>query len=190
MLKSPEEMKRAIIENLPGKTGKSLEDWIEVLRSGGPTARKEAVAWLKQVHGLGHIQAGVVVEEALKPAGFVPPTSDELVDAQYAGPKAALRPIYERLKEAVQALGPDALLDARKTYVTLLRKHKFGQVQATTQTRVDLLLTLPGVEPGGRLKPSGLPESDRTNLKVGLASPDEVDAELVAWLRQAYELNG
>ena len=53
-----------MIWNLPSKTGRSLEVWLEVL--GGCDDRSHAgrVAWLKREHGLGHFQARLVASEA------------------------------------------------------------------------------------------------------------------------------
>lgn len=183
---SPQAMAEAVIRNLPAKTGKTLAQWVELVKREGPADRKARVAWLKEVHKLGHVQASVVVEEAERPAGYVPPTPEALVDAQYSGPKAALRPIYEALLEAVAALGPEAVVDPRQTYVTLRRRRQFAVIQPTTRTRVDLFLVLPGVAYGGRLQPSGKEADDRLTHKVALTAPSQVDDEVRAWLAAAF----
>lgn len=186
MLKSPQEMTEAVTRNLPEKTGRSLTQWVELVKQEGPADRKGRIAFLKEVHKLGHVQASVVVYEAEKPPGYVEPTPEEWVEAQYAGPKAALRPIYERLIEAVKALGPEAVADPRQTYVSVLRNRQIAVIEPTTRTRVDLFLCLPGWEPTGRLVPSGKPANDRRNLKVALTSPDQVDDEVRSWLAAAF----
>ena len=118
----------------------------------------------------------------------MPPTPQELFDAQYAGLKAALRPVFDRLAEAVRSLGGDAALDPRQSYVALVRGRQFGVIQASTKTRVDLGLVLAGVTPECRLDkaPSSL-GSGRITHRIALASPEDVDAEVVGWLRAAYE---
>jgi len=75
---------------------------------------------------------------------------DELVDAQYAGPKALLRPIYDAVVKAARALGPDVGGDAAKSQVTLSRATSFAVVRAATKTRVDVALKLRGEKPTGR----------------------------------------
>jgi predicted transport protein len=187
MPKSPMEMRAAITRNLAAKTGKTWEEWVELVRREGSGARKEQVEWLKQVYGLGHVTAALIVEEALRPADHAEPTDEELVEAQYAGEKAKLRPIYDRVMAAVQSLGPDVEIGVRQTYVAFSRGRQFGLIQASTKSRVDLMFTLPGVEPTDRLKPAGSAGSGRTTHKVALTSPDEVDSEVLGWLRQAYE---
>lgn len=184
---TPEQMRRAIIHNLPEKTGRSLEEWIDILTSGGPGSRKERISRLKSEYGLGHGQAQTIVSEAEKPADYRPPMPTELIEAQYSGDKAALKPIFDRLIKAAKGLGKDVTIDPRKTYVSLQRQRQFGLIQPATKTRVDVGLVLPGARSGARLKDAGSFGSGRTTHKVGLTRPQEVDGELVGWLKSAYE---
>ncbi|OGN87187.1 MAG: hypothetical protein A2X23_12375 [Chloroflexi bacterium GWC2_73_18] len=186
----PEEMSAAIVRNLAAKTGRALDEWIDLAGREGPATRRQRVEWLKAVHGLGHGQAEQIAWRIDRPPGEVPPTDEQLIEAQYTGPKASLRPIYERLAEAIRALGPDAAAEARQTYVSLVRRRQFGLIAASTRTRIDLGLRLPGVAPVGRLQPAGSFGSGQVTHRVGLGSPGEVDAEVVGWLRAAYEARG
>lgn len=187
MPKTPEEMMAAIVRNLPEKTGKSLDQWIEILRTDGPQGpRKERVAYMKQVHGLGHVQAQVVVDVADKPADAKPKSPEEMVNEQYAGPKAHLRPILDRILAAVRDFGPDLSIEPRNTYVSLNRNRQIAYIQPATRTRVDVYLCLPNTEAAGRLQPANLGPGERRTHKVALTSAEEVDAELIGWLKQAY----
>ena len=108
----------------------------------------------------------------------------------FSGPKAALRPIYERVVRTALALGRDVRVLPCKTQVTLQRRRQIAWVKPATRTRIDLGLALPGVEAGGRL--IALPsrdDKDRVRLRITLASPDEVDAEVARWLKAAYDLD-
>jgi hypothetical protein len=117
----------------------------------------------------------------------VPQSAAELLEAQYAGPKAALRPIYDAVVAAARALGPDMTVDPRQTYVSLIRKKQFALVQPTTRTRLDLGLVLPGAAPTGRLQAAGSFGNGRTSHRVALAAPADADAEVRGWLQAAYE---
>jgi hypothetical protein len=184
---TPEEMRAAVVGNLTRKTGRTLEQWVELVRTEGPDTRKERVAWLKENHWLGHVQAAVVADQADRPDEYVSPSAEELLAAQYAGMKSVLRPIYDRLAAVVAALGSDAALEPRKTYVSLIRCRQFGIIQPSTRTRVDLGLVLPGVEPAGRLQPAGSLGSERLTHRVALSWAEAVDEEVIGWLRRAYE---
>ena len=62
----PEEMEAAMIRNLPENTGKSLEEWCEVLRKSGLTEKRDMKKHLKEDHGVGHFQTQTVVKHYLK----------------------------------------------------------------------------------------------------------------------------
>jgi len=174
----------AIASNLPKKTGKSLEDWISLMEAAGPTGTKARMEWLKVEHGLGRDTAMSIVEIA---EGRGNPDPESLVEAMYAGPKAGLRPAYEALLEFALSLGSDVTATPCSTYVPLLRKNTFAVIKPTTRTRIDLALALPGVAPSERLKVAkGLGISRITHV-VGVSTPADLDDELKAWFRQAYE---
>ena len=62
----PEEMEAAMIRNLPEKTGKSLEEWYEILRGSGLTEKRDLKKHLKEGHGVGHFQTQTIVNHYLK----------------------------------------------------------------------------------------------------------------------------
>ena len=192
---SPQEMMRAVIANLPATTGRDFDAWIALIREQaivGQGMRKngEVVNWLKREYGLGHSTAFILAAEALKPADYTPPTTEEIIAAQYAGVKAALRPIFERVLAIAQSLGGDVRIEPRQTYVAFARAKQFALIQPSTKTRVDLGLVLPDVEPSGRLAASTNFGSGSINRRVALAVAAEVDAEIAGWLRQAYDRCG
>jgi len=110
----------------------------------------------------------------------------DLVAEQYAGSKATLRPIYDLLVKKVEAFGKDIELSPKKAYVSLRRSKQFGLIQPSTATRVDVGLNLKGVAAKGRLEASGSFNAMCTH-RVRLENSKQVDAELVGWLRQAYD---
>ena len=159
----------------------------QACRTEGPEGRRGKEAWLKREHDLGGATAMFIASEAERPKGYRAPTSKQLLDAQYSGPKVALKPIYDRLSRAVTSLGPDAVLDPRKTYVSLNRSKQFGIIQARTRTRIDLGLVLPGVKPTKRLLEAGSFGSERTTHRVEISSPDDIDDQVLKWLKKAYD---
>ena len=63
-------------------------------------------------------------------------------------------------------------------------------IQASTRSRVDLGLRLPGTAAAGRLQEAGSFGSGSTSHRVALSSVEEVDQEIEGWIRQAYEARG
>lgn len=134
--------------------------------------------------------ASVAIDDTWSGLRFRPGSWDAGVaglDAQYAGPKAALRPIYDRVLAVVRGFGDDVELQTRKTYVAFARGKQFAVVQPATRSRVDIGLKLPAAPAGGRLQPTNNTGSGSMTHKVSVASPDEVDEYVVSLLRAAYE---
>ena len=109
MPSTPEEQLASMIANLKEKTGRSLADWVKLAATSGKAKHGEIVGFLKEKHGLGHGYANLVAQQTLS-AGKPEASGDDLVEAQYAGAKSALRPIYEALATKVKAFGAEHIL--------------------------------------------------------------------------------
>ena len=97
----------------------------------------------------------MIALQALQTDSRTATDSDALVDAQYAGAKAALRPIYDALLAVVRKFGKDVEVSPKKAYVGLRRNKQFAIIQPSTATRVDVGINLKGIKPAGRLEASG-----------------------------------
>jgi hypothetical protein len=142
------------------------------------------VAFLKSKHGLGHGYANLVAHSVA--GGGAPSRGEDPVSDQYAGAKAALRPIYEAVLAAVMKFGKDIEVSPKKAYVSLRRNKQFAIVQPSTPTRLDVGLNLKGVAATGRLEASGSFNA-MVSHRVRLASVKDADKELIGWLQQAYD---
>ena len=186
MPKSPEEMAAAMIANMKDKTGKTLEQWLDIAQMTGATKHGEVVKALKSDHGMTHGYANLVAHKLLKSdAGSRVASGEDLVGAQYSGAKAQLKPIYDAIARAVLTFGDDVELAPKKTYVSLRRSKQFALVQPSTRTRVDLGIKLKEEPVGGRLEASGSFNS-MVSHRVRLERPEDVDDDVLAWLRKAY----
>ena len=185
MAKSPEEMLESMVQNLKEKTGKTLEQWLKIAATTKLDKHGKLVDHLKAEHGIGHGYANLIAQRALQPAGGAA-EGDDLVEAQYAGPKAALRPIYEKLIAALLKFGGDVEVSPKKAYVSLRRSKQFAILQPSTATRLDVGINLKGKPAKGRLEASGSFNS-MVSHRVRVESAADVNPELVAWLREAYE---
>jgi hypothetical protein len=173
----PEEM----IRELPGPP---VEEWIARLPAGSHAERK---AWLQE-QGLASNHAAAVLWWEKNGAAILS-GGGGLIDRQYAGAKAALRPIYDRVAEVIASF-EDVEVGPRGTYVSFGRPKQFALVQPSTRTRVDVGLRLPDVEATERLADAGSFGSGNITHRVALTAVDDVDAELQGWLRAAYDARG
>jgi hypothetical protein len=154
---------QAIIDNLPEKTGKPIEQWVRLLKKDGPKGEKAAREWLKKTHGLGGTTASLIAywvegkQAEDIDAGAYLKAAVGCVEAMYAGPKAALRPIHDALIDLGLALGEDIKICPCQTMVPLYRNRVIAQIKPTTRTRIDFGLALKGSkkEPPKRLIDTG-----------------------------------
>jgi hypothetical protein len=110
----------------------------------------------------------------------------ELIDGQYRD-RPELRPVLDALLAAAPGLGP-VTVQARKTMVSLVTPRRtFAVIQPTTRTRVDLGLRLDGEQPGGRLLAAR--NLGAATVRIALTGPQDVDGEVLGWLRRAYQEN-
>lgn len=176
----PEAQKATMIANLKEKTGKALPAWLTVLKKSGLQKHGEIIKMLKGDHGVTHGFANLISHEFLH-AGE---ETTDLVEAQYAGKKADLRPILDKVLKAIKPFGKDIEIAPKKTSVSLRRKKQFAVVVPATNSRVDVCIQLKGEAPTKRLLAA---KGGMTTHKVGVTDPKEIDKELVAWLKEAYK---
>lgn len=181
---------RDMIESIEGLTGRSADAWIEALRAAGlgEASHADRRAWLME-EGVNFNHTGAILWW-MKNGDAIRAGGDELIDRQYAGGKAALRPVYERVAPLIMGLGDDVVRGLRGTYVSFARPKQFAIVQPSTRTRVDVGLRLPGVAAAQRVLEAGSFGSGSITHRVALAAPDDADAELEVWLRAAYDARG
>lgn len=182
MGKSPAALLASMVANLEAKTGRALPAWIAIARKGGQK-HGEIVRFLKQEHGLSHGYANLVALRTLAAGDGGEQGGGDVVAAQYAGQRAALRPIHDALVMAAKKLGGDLEVAAKKTCVSLRRARQFALIQPATNTRIDLGLRLDGVPVGGRLEKW---PSTMCTHRVRLEEVAQVDRQLLGWIRQAY----
>lgn len=183
---TPEEQAASMIRNLPEKTGKDLEAWRQIVAGSGLEKHGQIVKMLKTDHGVSHGFANLIAHESRKSAASHA-SGDDLIDAQYGGPKAGLAPIRDALLTRLTALGDDVEVAPKKSYVSLRRSKQFAIVQPSTRTRVDVGLNLGSdYETTERLEASGSFNS-MVSHRVRLTEVAQVDDELMGWLKEAYE---
>lgn len=185
MAKSPEEMKASMIAGLAGKTGKSLDEWLKIVRAAKLSKHKEIMTLLKGEHGLTHGFANLIALQSLQSDSHTADDTQVLVNAQYAGTKAALRPIYDALLKAISKFGNDVEVSPKKAYVSLRRNKQFAIIQPTTATRLDVGINLKGTDATDRLESSGSFNA-MVSHRVRVATAKDIDAELLGWLKKAY----
>lgn len=180
------------VANIEKRTGKTMAELAALVASSTLTKHGELVTMLKTTLGMGHGDANTVVHLSRQTAGPAAATaqggsSKEVLDGLYVGPKAALRPIHDKLMVEIRKFGPFEEAP-KKTYVSYRRKKQFAMIGPATNTRVEVGLNMKGVEASGPLEE--LPAGQMCQYKVKLTDVSQVDAALIAWIKTAYDSAG
>src|SRR4051812_20467018 len=108
----------AVSASMAQRTGRTLEDWVALVEAGSgvdPLDQNAVRRWLRDVHGVPQNSQWAIADAAARAAGWVRPSNEEYADQQYQGAKAALRPIFEAVREAALGLGDDVSMEGRST---------------------------------------------------------------------------
>lgn len=172
------------VRNIETKTGKSLAELKRLLDASGASKHGEKRSWLMEHLGLGHGDANTVVHLAAQADAPPAAAGADPLDEIYAGPKAGLRPLHDRVIAAIDAFGAYEATP-KKAYVSLRRNKQFAMVGPATRDQIEIGLNAKALPAHARLKaqaPGGM-----CQYKVRIASAADVDADLVGWLRTAYD---
>src|SRR5271157_2921266 len=192
-------MVRKWAAELKEKTGRTLEEWLKLVKKSGLATEGERRGWLKREYALGTNSAWWIARRSLgKREEFDDPdaylkAAAGYVEKMFSGRKAALRPIYDELLRLGLSLGRDVKACPCETIVPLYRNHVFAQIKPATQTRIDLGFALKDTKPpkgNTRLiDTGGFAKKDRITHRIAITKLGDIDDEVKRWLRTAYEMD-
>ena len=178
---------QAYLDNIKAKTGKAPEDFRKLAAKKGLTKFPELMVWLKSDFGLGHGHATAIAHEIVN-ADAPKVTQDEAITKLFAGKKEIWRKPYDSLSAKFFKFGADVTVGTTSTYISLLRNgKKFGIVMPSAADRLDIGIKFKGVAPTARLESAGTWHNMVTH-RVRITDPKQIDKELLAWLKQAYDV--
>jgi len=108
------------------------------------------------------------------------------IDDQFTGKDPIVRSIYNRLLAALQEMGP-VREEPKKTSIHLANKSGFAGVH-TRRSYLILNIRTDHAIDSPRIVKSEQVSKSRFHQEVRLECPEQVDVELVDWLRAAYAL--
>ena len=177
-----------MIDNLQKNSGKSLDEWIEIVMKEKLQKHGEILKFLKESHGFTHGFANLVAHKALKSDAGSADDQDELVRKQYVG-KEFFWPIYEVLKKEIASFGKDVEFIPKNSYVSVKRKKQFAILVLATKTRYEVGINLKGQPAHGILELETKANS-MCSHKVVVNHEEQITPELISWLRKAFEAAG
>ena len=183
-----DQAEKTMIDNLHKNTGKTLEQWIAIVKQKNIAKHGDIINFLKEEHGFSYGFANLVAHKSKgSDAGSVADTS-ELIEKQYKG-KEHFRPIYENLMAEILKFGNDIEVAPKNAYVSLRRKKQFALLQPATKTRFEIGLIIKGQEAKGVLEV--IPTANAMcSHKINIETGQDITAEVLDWIRIAYDKAG
>jgi Domain of unknown function (DUF5655)/Domain of unknown function (DUF4287) len=188
---------QAMLSSVEARTGTPLDEWLALAQASGHLENKPMIAWLRAEKGLGGPTAMAIASKALGhnedfDAGAYLKRAPSKIDQQYQGKKIALRPLADALFASLDGLGDDVGASPCKTFVPFYRHHVFAQIKAATQKRIDVGLALARYD--GDIPPcvtstGGAAKGDRITHRIAVTAPEDIDSDLIHWIKTAYELD-
>jgi predicted transport protein len=179
---------QTMIDNLEKNSGKSLDQWIVIIQKEGFKKHGEILKFLKIEYGFTHGFANLVALKTLKSDAGSVSDSDELINKQYAG-KEHFLPIYEKLSSEIKAFGADIEFVPKISYVSVKSKKQFAMLIPATKTRYEIGINLKGHPAEGVLeidtKTNGM-----CSHKIHLKDENDIDKQVINWIKKAYEAAG
>jgi predicted transport protein len=176
---------QSYLDNIKAKTGKTPADFRALAKEKGLTKAGEIVAWLKKDFGLGYGHAGAIWQ-VIGHADDVKASPDDRLAKLFAGNKIKWRKAYDTLEKKVRKFGTDVEVAPNMTYINLCRGSKKFAIVQTTADRLDIGIKLKGIAPTEQFEAAGSWNAMVTH-RVRISDPKQIDAEVLAWLRQAYD---
>ncbi|MFD1315367.1 DUF4287 domain-containing protein [Namhaeicola litoreus] len=178
---------QTMLDNLQKNTGKSLEEWVKMVRVKKFTKHREIMDFLKKEHGFTHGFANLVAHKA-RNSDADSQAADDLIANQYKGKEHFLS-LYRELVQSISAFGEDITIAPKNSYVSLRRKKQFVMLIPATKTRFEIGLNLKNVESDELLK-----EITKKNAmcshQIELKPEDKLSGAMVNWLKKAYDQAG
>lgn len=186
------------VAGLRAKTGKSLDEWVAMIKRDGPDDDEARRKWFKEKHGFGTNAAWWLTDRAAGKALDDNPDeymkqAAKYVTAMYAGAKAGLKPIHDAILDAAAGLGADVKACPCQTIVPIYRNHVIAQIKPSTRTRIDLgfaLAKFTGKIPARLIDTGGKEKKDRITHRMEITKVEDIDGEVRKWLKVAYDLDG
>jgi hypothetical protein len=182
----PQSQAATQLRNIESSTGVTLAEFTAAVRRAGLERHGQIMDFLQTRYGLSHGNANLVALLVRDELAGGPAAPDDLLAAQYAGARAALRPIYDALEQAAEALGDDVQKVIQKSGVSFRRRKQFALVQAPSAKRVQLGLNLDATPDDPRV----VPMLGMCTHRVELTEPSAVDGDVARWIRSAYDRAG
>lgn len=185
MAKTSGEFEQEFIQTAKEKTGKTLEQWLPIVKKSGLSKQMEITSWLKSAHNLNHLQASLLAGLYLNNGMPVYQNENSLLDNQFLKCES-MRPLFESVSQQILKQFPDSKIIAKKTYISFTATREFAAMNIKPkEIRLGIDLGELGfTETLQKSKLSG--PMPRISHMVILADINQVDKKVIEYLHSSY----
>ncbi len=186
MARGSDRYEQEFIATAAAKTGHDVAGWIEIIRASGIEEKPNTILkWLKETHGMNHLQANLM--SGLYLNGGQPVYDYPVMWQKLFAGKETLWEWFKDIERRVLAALDDVEFIPTKAYASVEGRKIFACVTPTKNTlRVGLDL---GNQPFDDViqKAKGLGAMPNLTHMVEIDSPADINDSLITYFRQAYQ---
>lgn len=127
MAKTSGELEKEFIDSAKEKTGKTLKQWLSVVKSSGVEKRNDIIAWLKKDHKLNHMQAQFIVGIYLNNGNPVYVDEDNLMENHFTK-FPEMKSFFNEVSDKITSEFKDTQVIPKKTYISFTSVREFAAV--------------------------------------------------------------
>lgn len=175
------------IEQLTEKTGITYETFVNALKESNLIKHGELRKLFMDKFELSYGYANTLVHIVKGSDGASLAEGkgmDTILAEIYTGKKEHFRPVHDLIMSRLESL-EDVELAPKKGYISLRHKKQFAMVGPKTNSRMEIGINLKDVEGTDRLLAQA--KGSMCKFIVKLSTIEEVDDELINWIKEAYE---
>lgn len=186
MAKTSGQFELEFIQTAKEQTGKTLEQWLSLVKQKGLTKQMEILNWLKKEYALNHMQASFVAGIYLNDSKPVYQNESNLLDNQFVKAEG-MRDLFKQVSTAILQEFPDTSMIAKKTYVSFTAAREFAAINIKPK---ELWL---GVDLGDTATNDILQKSKltgpmpRISHMVTITRKDQLNKKVFEYLKQSFD---
>ncbi len=185
MAKTSGEIEKEFIDTAKEKTGKSLQDWLKLVKSSGIEKRNDILEWLKKGHGLNHLQAQLITGIYLNNGSPVYINENALLENQFVK-CPEMRSVFDSVSKKIISSFQGTQLIPKKTYLSFTAVREFAAINVRPN-EIRLGLDLGDAPFNETLQKSKLtgPMSRISHMLI-ISEEKQFDKNVISLLTQSY----
>ena len=185
MAKTSYQIEQEFLKDLGDTTGKSLTDWLSIIKASGHKTRNDVLSWLKANHDFGHMNASLLAGVYVNNGQPVYANDEGLLADQFLK-QEHLKPLYSTLIDKIRESIVDTNVIIKKTYTSLNSKREFAAIGIKSK-EIRLAMDLDGEPESPYQKQTGIGCMPRVSHMIKIVDASQINDQLLEDLQVAFD---